>query len=217
MYTELRKKVNAHFDSSAEKFAQDIETLTNKTVLDSWYYRDRLTAAAMEEVKNSDPGAVISETVKKKMLKRFNTENEKTREKYLHRLTAAEATKAPDVVTITVQWYKNRTWGYNPTAEVIAERTRTTDSASGCGYDKQSAAIAGAFNANPEIMAILYDHAEKGGNFAYSVHTFAGIPYFDGGCGVSCFYSVFAGCGYEFIDVTHGETLDVYQLRKKEV
>lgn len=67
-------------------------------------------------------------------------------------------------------------------------------------------------NANAAVLRILYTHAEKGGKFAYSVYTFAGLPYFDGGCGVSCFRNVFEGCGYEWRDLVHRKTFDSYMM-----
>lgn len=90
----------------------------------------------------------------------------------------------------------------------------TEGRASGCGYDKESAAIATAINASPSIMRVLYEHAENGGNFPYSVYTYAGLPYFDGGCGVSCFRNVFGACGYRWEDGAHRKTFDVYTLTR---
>ena len=135
MYTNLREQVNNHFDNELNKFTNNISQLTNGEALKTWYYTETMTDAAFKEVKNSPAEQIISETVKKKMLKRFNNENEKSRNKYLYKLERAEQVTAPENVTITVTWCKNKTWGYNPTAEVIGETNRTTGTASGCGYD----------------------------------------------------------------------------------
>lgn len=214
-FTNLRNAVNAHYNGAAEKFSADLDGLTCGAALDSWYYRDRMTAAAFDAVKATDPAALLPELAKKKMLARFNRENEKDRARYLEKIERAEA--APDIVYahINVDWKKSATWGSNPSAEIVAQNRRTAATASGCGYDKESAAIASAANANSEIMRILYKHAENGGTFPYSVHVWAGLPTFDGGCGVSCFRNVFDACGYTWIDVAHGKTYDVYRLEVK--
>lgn len=215
IFVNLEKAVNSHFDKSAEKFRADLEGLTCGAALQSWYYRDRMTAAAFSMVKDADPAALLPEAAKNKMLKRFSCENEKQRAKYLEKLKRAEA--APDTARfdICVNWTKNRTWGYNPTATINGDHGSTEGHASGCGYDKRSAAIASAANKNPEIMRILYKHAENGGAFPYSVNTFAGLPYFGGGCGVSCFAPVFDVCGYSWRFVAEGKTWDVYGLEAR--
>lgn len=216
MFINLTNKVNSHFDESAKKFRADLEGLTCGDALQSWYYRDRMTAAAFSLVKETDPAALLPEAAKKKMLCRFDRENEKQRAKHLEKIARAEA--APDTprFDIYVNWTKNRTWGYNPTATINGDRGSTEGHASGCGYDKRSAAIASAANKNPEIMRILYKHAENGGAFPYSVNTWAGLPYFDGGCGVSCFGPVFDVCGYTWRFVAEGKTWDVYNLETKQ-
>lgn len=214
-FENLRKATNTYFDQTAEKFRVDLDALNCSAAFDTWYYRDRMTPAAADIIKSADPAGKIPEAAKKKMIARFNRENEKNRKKYLSKLSAAEA--APDIKSarVNVDWKRSATWGHNPTAEITAERTRTAGRASGCGYDKESAAIASAANANPEIMRILYKHAENGGVFPYSVYIFAGLPYFDGGCGVSCFRNVFDVCGYAWEDIAHGKTYDVYRLEEK--
>lgn len=211
-FINLRNAVNTHYNHEAEKFRANLERLTCGAALESWYYRDRMTAAAHAAVTAADPEELLPEAAKKKMLARFDRENEKDRARYLDKIARAEA--APDIraAVIDVEWNNSATWGKCPNAEIRGERTVTSARASGCGYDKESAAIASAANANSEIMRILYKHAEQGGTFPYSVHTWAGLPSFDGGCGVSCFYNVFEACGYKWLDVAHGKNYDVYRL-----
>ena len=221
MFENLRNTVNAHFDQQAAKFAADLETITAAEALKTWYYTDRMTPAALEMVKaaaTADQTATIPDAARAKMLKRYTNENEKNRARYLEKLDRAEAAEPLDSATIVVDWTRSRTWGWNPTAAVTCNgnyNRQTKDSASGCGYDKESAAICGAFNANPSIMRALYEHAEQGGKFPYSVNTYAGIPYFDGGCGVTCNYSVFEAMGYKFADVAHSRHgADVYSITR---
>ena len=221
MFKNLRNAVNVHFDQQAAKFAADLETITAAEALKTWYYTDRMTPAALELVKAAavaDQAATVPETARAKMMKRYTNENEKNRARYLERLDRAEAAEPLSSAAIVVDWTRSRTWGWNPTATVTVNNDyyrQTKDSASGCGYDKESAAICGAFNANPSIMRALYEHAERGGKFPYSVNIYAGIPYFDGGCGVSCNYSVFEAIGYKFADVAHSRHgADVYSITR---
>lgn len=221
MFENLRNAVNAHYDQQAAKFAADLETITAAEALKTWYYTDRMTPAAHQIVKAAavaDQTATIPEVARAKMLKRYTNENEKNRARYLEKLNRAEAAEPLKDATIVVDWTRSRTWGWNPTATVTVNGDyyrQTKDSASGCGYDKESAAICGAFNTNPSIMRALYEHAEQGKKFPYSVNTYAGIPYFDGGCGVSCNYSVFEAMGYKFIDVAHSRHgADVYSITR---
>lgn len=220
MFDNLRNAVNAHFNQQAAKFAADLETITAAEALKRWYYSDRMTPAALEIVKAAaaDQTATIPEAARVKMMKRYTNENEKSRALYLEKLDRAEAAEPLKDAAIVVDWTRSRTWGWNPTATVTVNGDyyrQTKDSASGCGYDKESAAICGAFNANPSIMRALYEHAEQGRKFPYSVSTYAGIPYFDGGCGVSCNYSVFEAIGYKFADVAHSRHgADVYSITR---
>ena len=63
-------------------------------------------------------------------------------------------------ISINIEYKRNRTWGWNPTATVTASldgvRTdTTTGTASGTGYDKLSAAVCYAFSENPLLQTLL--------------------------------------------------------------
>ena len=49
---------------------------------------------------------------------------------------------------IEIVWKKNTTWGLNPHASVTIDGITTTGRASGCGYDKASAAVVAALSKN---------------------------------------------------------------------
>lgn len=124
---------------------------------------------------------------------------------------------APDItnINIYVDWKKSSVWGYNPHAEVLDNTGRATyGTASGCGYDKLSSAIASAFNANNSILKILCNIKEAAlisGKSDRSSDACTGrdnrevcgygagyspIPYFEGGVGASCFWSILSRAGY---------------------
>lgn len=63
-------------------------------------------------------------------------------------------------ISITIEYKRSRKWEWNPTAMVTASldgvRTDTTKGmASGCGYDKLSAAVCYAFRENPLLQTLL--------------------------------------------------------------
>ena len=63
-------------------------------------------------------------------------------------------------ISINIEYKRSRMWEWNPTAMVTASldgvRTDTTKGmASGCGYDKLSAAVCYAFRENPLLQTLL--------------------------------------------------------------
>lgn len=151
----------------------------------------------------------------------------------LAQLEAAATAPRFDSVSISVTWAKSRTWGANPTAEVLnlGDR-RTVGHASGCGYDKESAAIAEALNQNPAALRVLYELGESalargdsprsksacsgyhcgcclGYGAGYSV-----LPYFKGGVGSSCFWSIFQKAGFSVRLAGSGKMFDCWTLQK---
>lgn len=202
-YSELKEKITAHAGKECADFVAKITTATVGDVLASWYLKQYTTPATLAALQELPAGEPIPEEIKNKMQTKRAREAARDATKRFERAHEVEEVEAPAAVSVVVEWHKNRTWGMNP-------------SASGCGYDKQSAAIANAFNQNPEILKILYDHAEAGEAFPYGVHVWAGLPSFDGGCGVSCFYSIFEACGYTFRQVASGKAFDVYEITRAE-
>ena len=164
--------------------------------------------------------------------KRAAADVEKWREKQLSKLRTAAA--APDLaeISINVQWNKNRTWGANPTAEIRTADGWFSGYASGCGYDKESAAVASAMNQSAAVRKVIYKAAEQalasgqafkrlssgrvpwhdvlGYGSGYSV-----LPHFEGGVGVSCFWEIFKRCGFSSRCVASGKIYDVYMVERK--
>lgn len=212
-FSELKQKITDH----AQKERQEmwVKMITARVGdVSSWYLKQYTTPATLAALQAMPENAFIPENIKEKIQKKRAKEAERDAQKRFDRVHEVEEVEAPASVSIVVEWHKSRTWGMNPRARVSAERVATYGSASGCGYDKQSAAIASAFNQNPEILKILYDHAEAGEAFPYGVNTFAGLPSFAGGCGVSCFYQIFEACGYTFRQVASGKMFDVYEITR---
>lgn len=214
-HPNIRKAIADHEAEALDSFNKELDTKTAADILASWYLKRYTTPKTLEAIANTAPDEKPAADILAKMKAKKAREEAKYTAKRLEALALAESYKLPEAVNISVEFVRSRTWGHNPQATVTAEQRRTFGTASGCGYDKESSAIASAMNENPEIMRILYDHAESGEGFPYSVLTFAGLPFFDGGCGVSCFRSVFEACGYEWRQVGNGKTFNAYAITRK--
>lgn len=161
---------------------------------------------------------------------RATTAENKVTARNLAKLGAAAAAPGFDAVAVSVTWARSRTWGANPTAEVVNIGDRkTTGHASGCGYDKESAAIAEALNQNPAALRVLYDLAENALSAGKSPMTCTGydwrdsigygsgygvLPYFEGGVGSDCFWSLFKSAGYTVKSAGSGKMFDCWTLSK---
>lgn len=141
---------------------------------------------------------------------------------------------APDLtfISVSVEWVRSRTWGYNPHVEVRTNTGTYTGTASGYGYDKESAAIADAFNKCDSILKALYQLKENGlragktdeskaascgrsnGDICGYGAGYGAIPYFEGGVGASCFWSILKNCGYKTIE-HHSKHSDFYSVEKE--
>lgn len=192
--------------------------------------REHSTAKKREAYK---AGTLTREKAVELAVKRGTRQIMAWREKQLEKLRTAAA--APDLVDIdiSVEWKRSRTWGANPTADIRTVDGWFSGHASGCGYDKQSAAVAEALNQSPAVLKVLYKLAEKalqedkapkrfdngviswgdllGYGSGYSV-----LPYFEGGVGVSCFWAIFKNAGYEVRSAGSGRMFDCYHVGKKE-
>lgn len=143
-------------------------------------------------------------------------------------LNNVELATPATTVGIVIEWKKNRTWGNIPHAEVnIGHGIVYTGTASGYGYDKESTALAEAFNKSPEVLRILYDtKEEKLGKLGrcvsndevlgYGVGNHA-RPEFQGGVGVNAFRDIFAACGYALTRHMDSDHFTTYTLTKEVV
>lgn len=210
-YTSIKKAIKKE---KQEQLKKDLEAIKNKSksdLLNSWFYRDLLTKKQQEK-EEKELRQILADKLKKRTEKATAEAFEKC-----DQIAQAEAIKN---ICVSVDWVASRTWGNNPHAEVISGGRRTFGTASGCGYDKLSSAIAQAFNENPSILKLLYNQKEKylrkepntssrealGYGAGYGV-----APYFEGGVGVSCFRSIFEKMGASF-EWHEGKTWDYIEV-----
>lgn len=171
-------------------------------------------------------GILSLEDAKKSAIKRIEFDFDKRLKKSLLKLNAVENAPMLEEISISVEWKKSYQWGSNPTATVKAWTIGNLEigkgMASGCGYDKLSAAIASAMNQCPSILRPLYQLADDlhGNQEQYREKIGYGsgygiLPYFEGGVGVSCYPSIFDKMGYTWKNLASGSTFDVFQVTKK--
>lgn len=166
----------------------------------------------------------------RRRLKEIDNKTIKKQDKLL-RARDAENVKS---VSISVEWKRSATWGYNPTATVIINGIyEYVGTASGCGYDKRTAAIGEALNKSIIILKMLYtakekalatmpaekiEAAKKGYIFGSETNRdfinygagYGVLPYFEGGVGMTSFRGVFEACGLKCTHSHETKTTDYY-------
>lgn len=187
------------------------------------------TARRWEQYK---AGEITREKAVELATKRALKEIEKDTAAKLARLDRVAA--APDLtfISISVDWVRSRTWGNNPHAEARTNAGTFSGTASGCGYDKESTAIAEALNQCDSVLKVLYTLKENGlraglsdksktaacgrsnGDICGYGAGYGAIPYFEGGVGSSCFWSILKKCGFS-TSCHHGKHSDFYSVEKE--
>ena len=124
---------------------------------------------------------------------------------------------APDLeyISVCVDWVYSNVWGRNPHAECVTNSGVYYGKASGCGYDKESAAIAEAFNKCDSILKAVYRLKENGlksgktdrsatactnidnRNICGYGAGYSVLPYFESGVGVFCYWFILKQCGFK--------------------
>ena len=214
MFNELKI---AYIRENNEQLRKTIEAIKEGNTATLRYY---LTKLRIEQLEKEVITIEEAQSIAIKRAVKKSKENENKKLKFIEEVGQAEEI---ETITINVEWTKNRTWGMNPTAYVYTQYTgRTTGTASGCGYDKESTAIAEAFNKNKNILKIIYNiknealkndaNISSRDAIGYGSGYYA-VPYFEGGVGTNCFLSIFKGAGYEINEV-HGKISDSYIIRK---
>lgn len=151
----------------------------------------------------------------------------RTEKKEASVLTALDRiAQAPELVEINIitEWVKSRTWGHNPhaTARVITKDGGTiyTGKASGCGYDKYSAAVTEALNQSDSVKKAIIENLnklKKAGRFPHSCYVWevCGLPRLaTSGSGISSLIHVFKDMGYKVHDNRESNRTDFLTIYK---
>lgn len=208
---------NGYFETWAQEYRNDADR----------GLKSYLTAAKWDLYQS---GALNREKAVEIATKRMKKELDKNQAAKLEKLETVENTAAAQYITINVEFKRSKTWGYNPFAEVYAAGVYNGH-ASGCGYDKESAAVAEALNSAPEVLRVLYDLKENGlekglsdesktactGHDNRSIIGYGAgydvLPRFEGGVGVECFLAIFKKAGYK-VDTFRGKYENQYRISR---
>jgi hypothetical protein len=212
---KLKKLVEKENKKELKKAISNLNKAKKEDFTNLWYYSEKLTKRQKEKLTKSEQ----KEIIRNKIIKEYDGRLRKD----LKRIDTIENANNNIIsITINVDWVKNPTWGYNPHAVVYTNNGDMTEGrASGCGYDKESTAIAEALNKNNDILKLLYiaknkkmtakktnNHDLLGYGSGYGV-----LPYFEGGVGVSSLLYIFRKLGYK-ISEHHTEKSDFYTISK---
>ena len=132
-------------------------------------------------------------------------------------------------ISILIEWKRSKTWGYNPHAYINIYGhgffEHYEGSASGCGYDKRSAAVGEALNKSKAILYCLYSSEEKrlamrkkeGKDTSRRDILGYGsgcgtLPYFEGGVGIESHRAIFRNIGFSWDDGACSDTVDTYTI-----
>lgn len=175
-------------------------------------------------------GEIDRQTAEERAEKRYIKAEEKERSAKLETLDFIAGALEVDYIDILVDWKQSACFGYNPTATANIRTEHKyechTSTASGCGYDKGSAAVAGALNKSYSVKKVLYSAAENALASGQTVNDWSDVigygsghdvlPYLEGGVGVSCFWHILDKCGYKTHINESGIHSDYYYISKKE-
>lgn len=212
---KLKKLVEKENKKELKKAISNLNKAKKEDFTNLWYYREKLTKRQKEKLTKNEQKEIIRNNIIKEYNARLN--------KDLKRIDTIEnANNNILSITINIDWVKNRTWGYNPHATIYTNNGDMTEGrASGCGYDKESAAIAEALNKNNDILKLLYTAKNKKmTSKKTNNHDILGygsghgvLPYFEGGVGVSSLLSIFRKLGYTITE-HHTDKNDFYTISK---
>lgn len=218
---KLKNEVIKENKKQLKKALSNLNKAKKEDITNLWYYNEKLTKRQKEKLNNKE---LTTKEAKSILKNKIIEEHQKRAEKELQRIeTIKKANDELQAIAINVEWTKNPTWGYNPHATVYTNTSGATEGrASGCGYDKESTAIAEALNKNNDILKLLYTFKNKkmtakktnshellGYGSGYGV-----LPYFEGGVGVSSLLYIFKKLGYTTTE-HHTNTSDFYTIEKK--
>ena len=190
-------------------------------VLDQWQHRNLIPVSS----KNRQWGSV--EELKTYLINRMEKAHLKEVAKDVQRIETVYNAREIDSIKITIEWKRSHMYGLNPKAEAFVTYKDNeggerfySDTVSGCGYDKESTAVANCLNQVNGLLKRLYKLKNKnaGGNnhelFGYG-SGYGILPAFEGGVGVSCYDRIMEKIKLNFEGTAHGKTFDVYSVAKR--
>lgn len=213
--TEKRKRL--------EDFIFEINKVNDRKGLEAWNYRELLP-------KGKDTTKMTIKEWKAYLIARKEKEVNKSIEREVNKVKAVFNAGELLEVKISIEWKRSRMWGNNPSAEcwysykdASGDRHSnyvTSGSIGGCGYDKQSTAVAEVVNQSNAFLKAMYllkeKHPTTNNRELFGYGSGSGIlPALEGGVGISCYPRIFETIGYKFETTASGKSFDVYTITKK--
>ena len=205
MYENLRKAVRAEYEKRISENSDRILAVDSRNGATT----EALRAAAVWATKHTcaqyDNGEISVDSYVTRAEKRMRATLKKDLDGVLEKIRVVETAEKPEHILLWVDWKESRTWGKNPHVELIVGNKVYRGTATGCGYDKESAAIAEALNAYPGALKILYEtkNAALAGDESISNENAIGygagygaLPYYEPGVGVNTLVAILEKCGY---------------------
>ena len=180
------------------------------------YYNEQIKRIKKAESFFDYKGVRIDKPTDKdraKEIKRIENRRKKELEK-LDLITQAESLQ---YIEIRVEWNRSRTWGYNPSVEAWTTGSYyNTGKASGCGYDKESAAIGEALADSLSLQKFIIENLGKLRD-EYGIESRWGLAHLSiGGKGVNCLLRLFRDLKGWTINEMHGKSFDGYRIERKK-
>lgn len=190
---------------------------TKEKLLDAWFIKERFTKKELKELSNMSYDQIIKADTEK-VIESYK----KTLEQTKNNIEKICLANIPNFISVSVEWFKSRTWGANPQAEVITgENYHISRKVGGCGYDKESTATAECFNNDLGILKIalisLYkkEHSKKYLGSGYGAKIDCWGVSFSGGVGINCHRSIIECSGLYILTAQNsGKMFDSYNFEK---
>lgn len=245
--TEQEDDTMMNFDMIKAEVIEDAEQQRRKTefyiqngYLNNWVEQNRVfsdngierysTDTRWSQYKN---GTISRAEAVNYAIARYNRQSSKETAKKLAQLDRIQSAPNLTWCNVSVEFRRSSVYGYNPHVESRSNGGFTTGTASGCGYDKESAAIAEAWNQNDSLLKVLCTMKEQslragisdssaaactGRSNAQVIGYGAGysaIPYFDGGVGTSEFLHIMEKAGFT-VSRYYGKHENSYTFERQE-
>jgi len=218
---KLIKAIETELKAERVKFVKELKACASvEAILDGWYYKSFLTPTKLRLAPFMGLGQLVDLIVL-----RYDIKSEKRRAEKIDRIKYIMTAKEVASIVINIEWKRSQTWGSNPSAEARVSYIDGTceyfnsGSIGGCGYDKESTAVAKCLNQVNGVLKALYIKRAKNVKkttrevFGYG-SGYGLLPRIEGGVGVSCYPEIFKAVGFKFEGITHGKNFDVYQITK---
>ena len=208
-FVNLRKRVVKEYEDSLERMSERLLCPSQEEL--SSLVKSYLTPL---RIRQFEDGKLSRKKAIELITNAYYKESCNVKKKYLAKIEAAENAPDIDFISISVEWFKSRTWGNNPEANVITGYAKyQSERISGCGYDKESTATAKAMNQSPEILKLLYIYAENEKEFPYGTG-YDILPTFAHAVGFNCHRNILEACGMKYLHGSHGKVYDTYEFER---